>query len=97
MRHIKAAAGISKESYKNEKEDLLMHRNLIEGECQGKGDVGTLWDIIYHILLTAHSNLVPGVTMESTDGSITQRRVNDGYIHDVDNLSSRCTIYEPCY
>ena len=56
-----------------------------------KGNVGTLWDIISHILLTAHSNLVPGVIMESSDGTIKQRRVNDGYIDDVDNLADAPT------
>jgi hypothetical protein len=52
-----------------------------------KGDVGTLWDIISSILLTAHSNLVPGVIMGSADNFIEQRRVNDGYIDDIGNLA----------
>jgi hypothetical protein len=37
--------------------------------------------------MTAHSNLVPGVLMQSADRKIEQRRVNDGYIDDVDNLA----------
>ena len=36
---------------------------------------------------TAHSNLVPGVLMQSTYRKVQQRRVNDGYIDDVDNLA----------
>jgi hypothetical protein len=86
-RHIKTAAGISAGSYKNEAPQLNELKDLIEGEGQGKGDVGTLWDIISHILLTAHSNLVPGVLMMSANKKIEQRRVNDGYIDDVDNLA----------
>jgi hypothetical protein len=45
-RHIKTAAGVSKECYKNDAPELNTRSFLIEGEGQGKGDVGTLWDII---------------------------------------------------
>ena len=56
-RHIKTAAGVSKECYKNDAHEQNNRSFLIEGEGQGKGDVGTLWDIISHVLMTAHSNL----------------------------------------
>jgi hypothetical protein len=65
---------------------LHERRDLIEGEGQGKIDVSTLWDIISHVLLTAHSNLAPGVLMQYADRALQQRRVNDGYIDDVDNI-----------
>ena len=87
IHRVKTAAGVSDRYYMNEPNEALEHKNMIEGEGQGKGDVGTLWDIISHILLTAHSNLVPGVLMKSTDGTIECCRINDGYIDDVDNLS----------
>ena len=78
-RNVRTGCGDSKVTYEEHEEDDVMN-----GEVQGKGDVASLWCLMYHAILEAHTTLHKPITMMGATNNVVVQKNNDAFVDDTD-------------
>ena len=91
-RNVRTGCGDLEESYKEHEGD-----DVLNGEVQGKGDVASLWCLMSHTILEAHTTLHKPITMVGATNSVVVQKNNDAFVDDTDGYAeeeSRCDSAE---
>lgn len=84
MEHIiRTSHGDSTITYRQNSDDVR-----INGETQGKGDVGSLWSIMSQSILQAHQQLHDGICLPHINDDRMIKKNNDAYVDNDDGLTS---------
>ena len=59
----------------------------MNGEVQGKGDVASLWCLMSHTILTAHSALHTPIEMTGATKGCKVEKNNDAFVDDTDGYA----------
>ena len=61
--------------------------DVMNGEVQGKGDVASLWCLMSHTILEAHTDLHKPITMMGATNKVVVQKNNDAFVDDTDGYA----------
>ena len=80
--NICTRCGDSEETYKEGEDD-----DSLCGEVQGKGDVASLWCLMSHTILNAHTSLHSPVKMHGVKNEMILMKNNDAFVDNTDGYA----------